>query len=176
MAYELPNYIGKNKGGVFRKMFCVTENDVLRKHQIFLRKSEYYTNVNNKLLSTYYKVKLFRLQNKYALHIPLNCCGRGLKIMHLGPILMNGGVTVGKDVSIHMNVALVAGGGYDGAPGIGNGCVIGYGACVVGKVWLANNIAVGAGAVVTKSFMEENVAIAGVPAKKVSNKGRLEWK
>lgn len=46
---------------------------------------------------------------------------------------------------------------------------------VLGDVRLADNIAVGANAVVNKSFAEENVAIAGVPAKKISNNGRKVW-
>lgn len=37
---------------------------------------------------------------------------------------------------------------------------------MLGDVRLADNIAVGANAVVNKSFDEENIAIAGVPAKK----------
>lgn len=46
---------------------------------------------------------------------------------------------------------------------------------MLGDVRLADNIAVGANAVVNKSFDEENIAIAGVPAKKISNNGRKVW-
>jgi len=42
-------------------------------------------------------------------------------------------------------------------------------------VYIANNVAIGANALVNKSVEEENIAIAGVPAKKISNNGRLEW-
>lgn len=36
---------------------------------------------------------------------------------------------------------------------------------------LADNIIVGANAVVTKSFNEPNIVLAGIPARKISDKG-----
>ena len=36
---------------------------------------------------------------------------------------------------------------------------------------IANGIAIGANAVVCKDFFEEDITIAGVPAKQISNKG-----
>lgn len=95
--------------------------------------------------------------------------------MHLGPILVNGNVRAGKDISLHINTSIVAGGTNNGAPVLEDGIVVGVGAVILGNIRLAKNIAVGANAVVNKTFEEENIAIAGVPAKKVSNNGRLEW-
>ena len=95
--------------------------------------------------------------------------------MHVGPILMNGHATVGNNCSFHINTALVASGPENGAPILSDGCVVGIGAIIVGNVWLAENVAVGANAVVTKSVDEPNIAVAGVPAKKVSNNGRINW-
>lgn len=48
---------------------------------------------------------------------------------------------------------------------------IGPGAKIFGDIFIADNIAIGANAVVNKSFYESNITIAGVPAKKISNKG-----
>jgi len=45
----------------------------------------------------------------------------------------------------------------------------------VGSVTLGSGIAIGANAVVTKSFEEDNIAIAGVPAKKISDNGASTW-
>lgn len=53
--------------------------------------------------------------------------------------------------------------------------MIGVGAVVLGDIELADNIAVGANAVVNKSFEEADIAIAGIPAKKISNNGRNVW-
>lgn len=62
-----------------------------------------------------------------------------------------------------------------GGPHIGNNVVIGVGAVVLGDTYIADGIAVGANAVVNKSFEEPNIAIAGVPARKISNNGRYKW-
>ena len=95
--------------------------------------------------------------------------------MHLGPILTNGRVRVGKDCAVHINVALVAQGVAEDTPVLGDNVVIGVGATILGGVTLADGIAVGANALVNKSFNEPDIAIAGVPAKKVSDNGRKNW-
>lgn len=95
--------------------------------------------------------------------------------MHVGSILMSPGVSVGKHCSFHINTALVAGGTNDDAPIIGDYCVLGIGAVVVGGCSLADHIAVGGNALVNKTFCESDIAIAGVPAKKISNNGRSAW-
>lgn len=153
----------------------ITEKQVLIKHIILLRKTEYHYNKNNKLLYYFYKVRLLRFQNKYSMHIPINTCGKGLKIMHVGPVLINGNARIGKDVSIHINTAIAAKGINDLAPKIDDNCVIGVGSVILGDVYIAKNVAVGANAVVTKSIFEEDIAIAGMPAKKVSENGRTKW-
>lgn len=50
---------------------------------------------------------------------------------------------------------------------IGDNCFIGANSTVLYGVTLSNNILVAAGSVVTKSFSEENIIIAGNPAKKI---------
>ena len=95
--------------------------------------------------------------------------------MHLGPILINGKAHVGRNCALHINTALVAGGTNDTVPYLEDGVVVGVGAVILGGVHLAENIAIGANAVVNKSFDEPNIAIAGVPAHKVSNNGRTHW-
>ena len=95
--------------------------------------------------------------------------------MHLGSVLTNGKTKIGQNVSLHINTAFVAKGVEDGAPIVGNGCVIGVGAVVIGNISIADNVAVGANSVVCKDITEENIAVAGIPAKKVSSNGRLKW-
>ena len=122
-----------------------------------------------------YKLRLNSVQNKYALHIPLNTCGKGFKKMHIGPVLINDKVRVGKDCSFHINTAIVAGGRDNGAPTLGDHVVVGVGAVILGSIHIADNTAIGANAVVNRSFEEGNIAIAGVPAKKISDNGSLTW-
>lgn len=52
---------------------------------------------------------------------------------------------------------------------IGKNCWIGMNAMILPGVHLANHIIVGAGSVVTKSFEEENIVIAGNPARKIKD-------
>ena len=170
ISCELARY-GKRKNAYLP----VTEYAILRKHVILLRKTEYHINCRHRLLAMYYRMRLGYLQNKYALHIPPNVCGRGLHIMHLGPVLINNSAVVGEDCSLHMNTGLVAGGTNHGAPTLGKGVVVGIGAIVLGDVYIADYVAIGANAVVNKSVAEKNVAVAGVPAKKISDNGRKNW-
>lgn len=151
------------------------ENDILVKHNVLLRKTEYYINSGHKILGSIYKTRLYRLQNKYSIHVGVNCCEEGLHIMHVGPVLMNPNVQVGKNCSIHINTGLVASGHGSEAPIIGDNVVIGFGAVVLGGVKVANNVAIGANAVVNKDVLEPNIAVAGVPAKAISHNGTSTW-
>ncbi len=62
---------------------------------------------------------------------------------------------------------------------IGDNCWLGANVVILPRVKLKNHVVVGAGAVVTKSFEENNIFIAGVPAKigkKLGEyKGRSDW-
>ncbi|MBR5295924.1 MAG: serine acetyltransferase [Clostridia bacterium] len=151
----------------------LTEQDAIWKYQRRLRITEYYQNTGKKIRYLFSRMFLHRMQFRYGMKVKLNSCGRGLKIMHLGSLLTNG--DLGEDCSLHVNVSIVSGGRDTGTPVIGNHCVLGVGAAVVGSVTLGNGIAVGANAVVTKSFEEDNIAIAGVPAKKISDNGSGTW-
>ena len=46
---------------------------------------------------------------------------------------------------------------------------------MLGGVYITDGIAIGANSLVNKSFYEENIAIAGNPARKISNNGSNTW-
>lgn len=142
---------------------------------MLLRKTEYHFNTNHILRFYIFKLRLLKLQNKYSIHIPLNTCRKGLRVMHVGPVLVNGNASIGEYCTFHMNTAIVADGINGNAATLDDGVIVGIGAVVVGDVYIAKNVAIGANAVVTKNITEENIAVAGVPAKQVSRNGRLEW-
>lgn len=52
--------------------------------------------------------------------------------MHLGSILTNGNVKIGKDCALHINTAFVAQGVSSAAPQLGDGVVAGVGSVVLG--------------------------------------------
>ena len=175
ISYERAKY-GLAGGIKYFLLFCAgSERAVIWSWQKALRKTEYYYNTGKKIRYAISLIRLNHKSNKCGLHIGLNVCGKGLKVMHLGSILTNGGVKMGEDVSLHINTSFVAKGTSDEAPTIGNGCVVGVGAVVMGGVQVADYVAIGANSVVCKDILEENIAVAGSPAKKVSNNGSLEW-
>lgn len=108
----------------------------------------------------------------YGFEIPLNCFGKGLSIAHLGPIVVNGGAKIGDNCRIHVGVNIGTAAGFaDSAPDIGDNVYIAPGVKIYGKIRIADGIAIGANAVVNKSFLTPNISIAGVPAKQISSKG-----
>lgn len=175
ISYELKKY--KKWGGVLRffPILCF-EGQVLVRQQILLRKSELYTNTGHKILGIIYRTRLSRLQIRHGgMNIPINVFDKGLHVIHVGPRNINGGATVGKDCSLHSNTGIVAGGHDSGAPCIGDNVIIGTGAVLLGNISIADGVAIGANALVNKSFTEKNIAIAGVPARKISNNGSCTW-
>lgn len=104
--------------------------------------------------------------------IPINCVGKGLCIAHIGQIIINPYASIGENCRIHVGVNIGADARISNAvPIIGNNVYIGAGAKIFGQIEIADGIAIGANAVVNKSFLEENISIAGVPAKKIGTNG-----
>ena len=123
-----------------------------------------------KKIGSLYKKRLYSLGAKCGgFSIPINCFGPGLSIAHYGTIVVNDTAKVGKNCRIHEGVTIGATGKNGQAAIIGDNCFLATGAKVIGDIHLGNDIAVGANAVVTKSFLEDKITLGGVPAKKISN-------
>lgn len=145
------------------------------KWHVALRKCEYYTNCRNGvfglIMSNLYKYITIKRGLKLGWSVPPNVFGPGLFIVHTGTVVVNGNARAGKNCKIQSCVNIGANAGEKEAPIIGDNVYIGPGAKIFGNIKIGNNIAVGANAVVNKSFEEDNITIAGVPAKKISNRG-----
>ncbi len=147
--------------------------DEIWKFQIALRRLEYYSNLQglNKYLRAGYifnKLKFKRLSLKCGFSIPVNVFEEGLSIAHYGTIVVNPNAKVGKNCRIHEGVNIGATNGSNKAPQIGNNVFIGTGAKIIGDITIADDVAIGANAVVVKSITEKGVTYGGVPAKKIS--------
>ena len=95
----------------------------------------------------------------------------GLRINHYGLIVVNEHARIGKYCDIHQGVNIgMSGEHQDDVPVIGDNVWIGPGAKLFGKITIADECQIGANAVVNKSFDEKGITIAGVPARKVSDK------
>jgi serine O-acetyltransferase len=146
------------------------------KFERLLRKLEFYMNCKNGLFWDFYiyflQWKFHRISVKLGFSIPVNVFGPGLSIAHRGTIVVMGSTKVGANCRIHTCVNIgVQAGPSNLAPQIGENVYIGPGAKLFGDIRIADGIAIGANAVVNKSFLEPGITIAGVPAKKISDKG-----
>ena len=145
------------------------------KFQLALRFHEYHANQHG----LYHKICAFiwgSIHHHYGVKmgwsIPINTFGPGLKINHYGLIVVNDLARIGSFCDIHQGVNI----GQQGfeitdVPTIGNNVWIGPGAKIFGKIEIADGCAIGANAVVNKSFNEKFITIAGVPAKKIGQGG-----
>lgn len=145
--------------------FSFREKDILWKFVRTLRYVEYYEDTGKRCLAALSRFKLRRMTYRYALHIPPHVCGKGLSIAHVGPIIINSKASIGEDCRIHVGVNIGANGGD--SPRIGDRVYIGPGAKVFGDISLADDIKIGANAVVNKSCHESGTVLVGVPAKPV---------
>ena len=136
-----------------------------------LRKLEYYKNCRNDFLGkvVYGLIRLRhrKLALKLGFSIPENVFGPGLSIAHYGTIVVNSKARIGKNCRIHVCTNIGASGGSFKAPNIGDNVYIAPGSKIFGDIQIANNIAIAANSSVGKSFVEENILIAGSPAKKI---------
>jgi serine O-acetyltransferase len=159
--------------------------DDIWKFERLLRKLEYYKNCKRSVIYKPYYLYLYlrfrKLSSRLGFTIPPNVFGPGLSIAHRGTLVVNPDAKVGENCRIHNCVHIGSNvfnredelkpGFVMPAPKIGDNVFIGPGVQIFGDIVIADNIAIGANSVVNRSFKEENITIAGVPAKKVSNKG-----
>ena len=108
--------------------------------------------------------------NKYTTSIPVNTTGPGLSIAHFGGIYINNKARCGKNLRIQTGVVIGGDAKYPNKQArIGDNVYIGAGAKIIGPRIIANDVAIGANAVVVKDILEPHTTWAGVPAKKISD-------
>lgn len=134
----------------------------------FLRKEEYYEKKKLKLFSFLYCRKKNKLGEKLGIVINKNTVAQGLKIWHYGSIVVNNLAQIGENCTFHGNNCIGNDGKSEKAPVLGNNVDIGYGATIIGDIYIADNITIGAGSIVNKTFDEPGITIAGIPARKIS--------
>lgn len=167
--------------GINNYPFLKRKFDIRFKYYKNLRKCEYYINCKKGIFNKTIKLLLLqkhrRLCIKTGWSIPPNVFGKGLAIVHIGTIVVSQKAKIGKNCRIHVcvNIGNAPSHGEDGTPIIGDNVYIGPGAKLFGPIEIGDNVAIGANSVVNKSFKEGNCTIAGVPAKKISEKTSYEY-
>ncbi len=180
---ELKEYIEsdnswyKNKDLKSRIIDLISSDNrkALKKYLVLLRKSEYHLN-NTKgsryhtYLYWYYEGKKNRLGRKIGVEIYPNCFGKGLEIWHTGGIVVNPVVKVGENCILHGGNCIGNKGSINVNPVLGNNVDVGYGAAIIGDVYVADNTVIGTNAVVVKSVNEPGKTVVGVPAREIGRK------
>lgn len=116
-------------------------------------------------------------QHKHGIWIPpMTRIGPGLLLVHMGGIVVNGKVKIGKNCNLSHGVTIgkTQRGARKGVPTLGDNVFVGPGALVVGNVTVGNDVAVAGNSVVTRDVPEQAV-VAGVPAKVISYRGSGEY-
>ena len=117
----------------------------------------------------WYRLLFHKYSVKLGFSIPLNVFGPGLSIAHYGTIVVHHADEIGNNCRIQEGVNIGATSGGKMAPKIGDNVFIGTGAKIIGDITVADDVAIGANAVVVRSIPEKGVTYGGVPAKKISD-------
>ena len=112
-----------------------------------------------------------RLALKYGVDTDFNVTiGPGLRIVHLGGIVIHRKSKIGRNLTILNNVTLGQGQRSEtNVPTIGNDVYIGVGAVILGKIAIGDDCVIGAQSFVNSSFAAGDV-LAGTPARVLRNK------
>lgn len=127
-----------------------------------------------KIIGIWYRFLLYRISNTSGISIPMNTCKKGLTLYHHGSIVVNSACRIGENCCIMNNVNIGANNGSDKAPQIGNDVYIGPGAVIFGDIRIIDGCYIGANAVVTRSILEPNSVVVGIPAKFLK-KDPIHW-
>jgi serine O-acetyltransferase len=112
-----------------------------------------------------------------GISLPPECSiGPGLYIGHMGPVIINSSVKIGANCNLsHLVTIGVGGRGHKrGCPVLGDRVYVGPGAVIFGKILIGDDVAIGAGSIVTKSIPARAV-VAGNPARILSYKGSFDF-
>lgn len=150
--------------------------DEIWKFQRLLRTLEYTLNCRRSALWRPYRtllsIRFHRMSVRLGFTIPPNVFGPGLAIAHRGTIVVNSCACVGANCRLHVCVNIGSTAGTDEeAPEIGENVYIGPGAILFGPIRIADGVAIGANSVVTSSFTDPSITIAGAPARRINDRG-----
>lgn len=127
-------------------------------------------------MALYYNRKHAKLRKQTGIELNPNCAGPGLHISH-GKVVVSALAHLGNNCKINSDVTIGGQGRYDrsGAPLIGDRVYIGTGARILGDIRIADDVVIGANAVVTKDILDPNTTWGGIPARKISDHGSAPY-
>lgn len=130
-----------------------------------LRRAEYYQN-RSKLMYVYWIRRANLRGERLGFSIPAGVLGEGVLLYHPG-VVINQESEIGAGCRFHGDNCVGNNGKDNRCPKLGMNVDVGVGAKIIGGVTIADGIKIGANAVVTRSFSEPGVTIAGIPAREL---------
>lgn len=138
------------------------------RYTVEYRKVHQYITLNKKGMGyLYHRYKLLRYSYKYGYQInPEAKIGPGFYMGHRGSVIINGEVTIGKNVNIATGVTIGQEnrGERRGVPTIGNNVWIGTNVVIVGDIVIGNNVMLAPNTFVNIDIPDNSIVV-GNPAK-----------
>ncbi len=131
--------------------------------KLFLLREKYHNSKN--IIKYFYAWRYHKLLNKYHASIPLSVQFDDVPIFPHGlyGIFISRGAKIGKNCVIFHQVTIgsntLKDSLYFGAPTLGDNVYIGAGAKIIGKVFIGNNVRIGANCCVARDVPENNTVI-----------------
>lgn len=174
---DLRNYINEDakRNGIFSlKSYVIgillgKEQAHAYRYLRVLRHCEYHKNnkgLLHKIRYVFFLIIYGRLGFRYHILIPLNVCGKGVRLLHIsggGGILLNA-KKIGDYCSFNSGVLIGNNRDNENKPVVGDYVGFGPGAKAIGKITIGNNVFVAPNAVVVKD-VPDNCIVGGIPAK-----------
>ena len=166
-------------GAGISSFFSLYRNHPGFRYSFWMRTASYLKSASSLFFPFYAAIRMVLKHNEYkfGISIPYNTkIGPGFYIGHFGGIVVNAQSRIGANCNINHGVTIGAtyGGRHPGVPSIGNAVYIGPCAMVIGGITIGDNVAIGAGSIVTMSLADDVVA-AGNPARVLSYRGSVDY-
>lgn len=172
---------GKWKLSMMRRIANIIKGMYIDEYLIAMRKTLYYnhlkTNSNglSKMLwggvFILWKMLFDRIGVKLGFSIGYKCFSYGLVIPHYGTIVVGGDNRCGRYCVLHTSTCIS---GEHGGKRIGDALYLSSGAKINKPIHLGNNVQIASNSVVNKSFSEDNIVLAGMPAT-IKKTGNPTW-
>ena len=171
---HLYRIVGLNKNwlgiliNLYKPEFC---------YLFWLRFSRHYYLQGSKIRFLLCNLILKRYTIKYGYEIPYQVSiDFGLRLMHLGGVIVNPLVTIGRNVTLLRGVTIGSNrrGKRKGAPIIGNDVFIGANAAIIGKVMIGNDLMVAPNTYINFDVPSHSICF-GNPAQVIHKKYATEF-
>jgi len=160
---------GKKGPSLADRIHHIVSPDYIMDYLIAMRKTSYYRPKHGlpgrlRFLWNYRRYK--RLGMKLGYSIGYHTLGYGAVLTHYGTIVVGETNRIGNFAVLHTSTCIT-----DNGKVIGDGLYLSAGVKITRQLRLGNNIHIGANSLVNKSFEENNILIAGMPAQVIRPAG-----